>query len=640
MAKTFGGVYIAAAAVLLAALLFFHPWIPLGVGLHLRGLIAGLFPWLALLAPAYDILRRFGGAEQLPALERFLYASFLAVTLSAVVSFILLTLGLLYPFTLPLVGVILIALYRRWWGETLQNIRLPDLPRYIPSSVERFLCASAFIVLLAAALLPPVGYDAHEYHLAVPQGYLDAHSWIAFPLNVYAGFPMNTEMIYLWPLSLGSAVGCTVINLLLAAITVLSLALYAQRVGAVASLAALIFLTTGMTLLLTIHADIDLALSCCGMLLLYGYERYRDEELPVHFWMMVAALGFALGAKYIAALSILAPFMVLLLVDGLTSGRWKLIWAGALVILGGLLLFAPWAVRNLGLYSNPFYPLLNPFFQGEPIFYHELFQAAHSPKPQSFLQNVQDFFLLLPQRSVIAEESLSGGYSALWLLGLPLIWLQRRNMQFWRVLSFILAIYICWFFLTQRNDRFLAPMLPLMALLPAWAVQGVADGASRAWLRGILLCGVAIQLWGMTAFFQNETMNYLRSPSLEVDYLAERLPHYRAIEWLNRQMEEGHRVGRVLFVGEAQTFGAHFQTIAPTVFNFHPLERGLPPGVTHVIYNGSELDRLQRGYGPLGWPLGDFLRNWIEQRRGTSLNPVFDAYPENPGRVVVFEVRE
>jgi hypothetical protein len=309
-------------------------------------------------------------------------------------------------------------------------------------------------------------------------------------------------------------------------------------------------------------------------------------------------------------------------------------------MLGGGLLFVPWLIRNQWLYANPFYPLLFSWFGGEPAFYSDLFRAAHAAPPQSPWQQVSLFFTI-PLQKTVGSQHLAG-FSLLGLAGLPVFFSARTHHPAWRGLCFVFCAYLLWFFATQRNDRFLASVIPVLSLLPALLLEHLPSMEAKRWLHSLILGVIGIQLWFSSLFvFHTETVDYLQTPTLEPLYLADALPHYRAIEWLNQEKKERGGVGKVLFLGEAQTYGAEFSCLAATVFNFHPAIEGdgFPPGVTHILYNQFELDRLDKGYGPLGWPLGAPLRGWFEQAKETSLTPVHDAYPEKPGHIMVYQVR-
>lgn len=633
------------AVLVVVPLLGLHGWLLLALALHLRTVAAGMLPFLAFLPWADRLVIRLSQDSGLEVEDRILYSAFVSLALASACAFGFLTLRIAYPAVLQIAAGGLLVWHWTWWREALQQTAQAWKrrgPGSTPSS-EKIFFTVALILAGAAAVMPPLDYDAHEYHLPVPGHYLKTGGWQAFPYNVYAAFPMNVELLYLWPLSAGSTAGCTVLNLLFALIT----ALGAWRLSRIwgmprdSLLVPVVFLATGLVVRLIAQGSIDLALSASAVVLLYAYERFREDRRRIDAVMMALALGYAFGAKYIAALSIGVPFLALLLADAGTIRDRRLSLPLLAVWAGGASLFLPWAVRNAVLYHNPIYPLLTNWLGGTPAFFDEVFRRAHAAPSADWMGTVWQFLALPFRKSFI--ESLPLGFSALWLLGIPAILRTPRSHPAFRTLVFLAAAYLGWFFATQRNDRFLAPLLPLMALAAAYAVYpaglSIRMDAFTPALRRLLLGVAAFQLWAAaTVLVNRETAGYLMTPGLEEDYLAERLPHFRAIDWINRNRDT-LGVRRVLFIGEAQSYGAQFEAVAPTVFNHHPLEQGLDRSVSHILYNGYELDRLRKGYGPLGWKLGDTLQAWVDSAKDKNLKPVFEAYPQNPGRIVVYEVK-
>ncbi|MFB3786241.1 MAG: hypothetical protein ACE15F_07720 [bacterium] len=633
------------AVLVLVLLLGLHGWLLLAVALHLRTVAAGILPFLAFWPWADRLIMRLAKENRLEADDRTLYAAFGSVTLGSACAFGFLTLHIAYPAVLQITAGGLLVWHWGWWRDLLQQTAQAMKRRgsaSVPSS-EKIFFTVALLLAGAAAVMPPLDYDAHEYHLPVPEQYLKTGGWQAFPYNVYAAFPMNVELLYLWPLSAGSTAGCTVMNLLFALIT----ALGAWRLSRIwglpreSLLVPVVFLATGLVVRLIAQGSIDLASSASAMVLLVAYERFREDRRYIDAVMMALALGYAFGSKYIAALSIGFPFLALLLADAGAIRKKQLLVSLLTVWTGGLALFLPWAVRNAVLYHNPFYPLLADWLGGTPAFFDELFRRAHAAPSADWLATAGQFLALPVRKSFV--ESLPMGFSALWLLGIPALLQTPRNHPAFRAMVFLAAAYLAWFFATQRNDRFLASLLPLMALAAAYSVYPAGSALRMEAFTPVLrrlVCGVvAFQLWAVANVLVNrDTAGYLMTPGLEEDYLAERLPHFRAIDWINCN-RDALGVRQVLFIGEAQSYGAQFEAIAPTVFNHHPLEQGLDRSVSHILYNGYELDRLRKGYGPLGWKLGDALQAWIEAAKVKNLKPVFDAYPQNPGRIVVYEVK-
>lgn len=663
-------IIIAALFVCTAAAVFWnHSAYLLPLLLHTRTLIAGSIPVIAFSVPTLLLLNRSSSFQSFAHSDRVIFTIFFAWCIAAFVPITLLTLGVLS--SASLFGVCAIALilsyptYKQWILSFNNRKYFGDINDH-PTHL-RVLFIVALLVSLIAALLPPLGYDAHEYHLATAQQYLIHGNWIWFEHNVYAAFPMNVEMLYLYPLAVESAAGCTVINLQMAILTGLAVARLANRGGYHCSplLPIVLYLSTGIVLRLIVDAKNDLALAMCAALLLYGYEMLRREYSTPAFLMMSFALGFGLGMKYITILAVLMPFMIMVGFDALLHNRWNLLKYAIIACIGATVLWSPWLIRNMLLYQNPVFPLLTDKLGGTPEIFTALFSAAHAseiykvnhglkPMPSSglFISQLTEFFWLPFRKMLLGNpdpmpNALPFGFAIYGVL-FPMALLKRdwKSSVAFRVIVFSLACYAIWFFVTQRNDRFLASLFPVIALLPCLALATLNWGSTLCKTIYIsLLCLVGYQQLSQSiSLMRQDTFDYILFPTFEQEYYGKHLPHYRAIAWLNQQQAEGKPIGTVLFIGEAQSYGAKFNAIIPTVFNPHPLldqnnqPKPLEETITHILYNAFELNRLDRGYSPLGWQQGTPLRNWITQNRTTTLNQVNDAIPEQPGNLVVFEV--
>lgn len=654
---------------ILIALVWNHPVYLIPVALHLRTLIAGSVPLLAFAVPAYLILKRFPIFQTLNLVDQIIPTILTSWLIAALVPILLLTCGLLSPASLFAVcGLSLLLSYPTYKQWILQFPTQTMRQAWNNNPAHwRLLFITALILGLIAALLPPLGYDAHEYHLAAAHQYLMQGYWVWFEHNVYAAFPMNVEMLYLYPLAVENAAGCTVINLQMALLTALVVARLAKMGGyqGPTLMPIVLYLSIGIVLRLIVDAKNDLALAMCAALLLYGYEMLRREYSPLWLLLTIGALGFGFGAKYIMILAVLFPFLAMVGIDAILHKRWDMAKYAIIMCFGGVMVWSPWLIRNVLLYHNPVFPLLTDKLGGTPEIFTALFSAAHAseiykvnhgikPMPESglFISQLIEFFWLPLRKMMVGNpnpmpDALPFGFAIYGVL-FPLALIKRdwKSSLAWRAVVFSLACYVIWFFATQRNDRFLASLFPVMALLPCLALAILNWRSSLCKTLYIsLLCLVGYQqLCQSISLMRQDTFDYILFPSLEQEFYEKHLPHYRAIAWLNKQQAEGKPIGTVLFVGEAQSYGAKFNAVVPTVFNPNPLLNQynqpipLDKNVTHILYNAFELNRLDRGYTPLGWQQGTPLRNWINQNHSTILKMVYDAMPEKPGNLMVFEV--
>lgn len=628
------------ALLVLLVLSFLYRNELMGPLLHMRGWIAGLLPLLMFWSVAEHAVKRFAPDDNES--EHLIYTAFLSFAIASLFGFVMLSLRIGSPIVFIVLSAFFIILDRRAWARRFTAWMLSIRNADISSEKINYFISAAILLLAAAASLPPLWYDTHEYHLYAPQQFLRNGAWVHFSSNVYCAFPMNVEMLFLWPLSVDSSVGCKVILFAYCLIGAAAVAALAKRWGAGrnAAWSALIFLATGLLLRVLMQGKLDAALAASTAVLLLAYERYREKANLLDGFIIAAAMGFSLGAKYVSALSIAAPFVVMVMIDVAASKQWRRGKALAWCAAGAAAWCAPWLARNAFLYENPVYPLLTQTLGGTPPIFAELFQAAHAPASAPLAQQLFDFFWLPLKKSLF--EPMPIGFSPLWLAALPLLFAKPKNSGLLRGAAFCVVAYVGWFFLTQRNDRFLAPLMPLLAIFPVFVIAHCSQCRAQRALKVFFSLFIVMQLWlGARVVVNSDSIEYLSSPTLEEIYFAKRMPHYRAIEWLNQQWQKDPgQISRVIFVGEAQAYGAKFNADAPTVFNHHPLENGVLNGVTHILYNRSELSRLAKGYGPLGWRLGPLLQQRMDELvQNGQIEEVYHD-PEYPEVIKVFRVKD
>ncbi|MFH1743377.1 MAG: glycosyltransferase family 39 protein [bacterium] len=621
---------------------------------HLRDLLAGLIPFAIGLPLGLFLLsigEKKGGSLDL---ERILLALGLGQGILCGFTFLLLTFHIFYAPVIPLLTALIVIVFLRKWKEIFYQIQsgcqIDRVERTSPRSIVFFLICAG-ILSLSCALLPPTNYDALEYHLAVPGTWLTQHGWGSFPHNVYAWFPMNVELLYLWGLALAEVPATTVINFLFAAACAVGIWVLGRRRGGEQSgwLAVILFISSGLIIRLVIQADIDLGVCFYSLLAWLAFVRWTEREDRRSLILSAIFVGISLGCKYIAAVSVWIPMLLLVLVGApkekrLTGLLWMLLLPACVAL--------PWLVRNLVMVGNPVFPLLYAWFGGEgwtPAA-NAFFNAAHSPKPM----NLGGHFIEMIRLPIDLTMRQSNIFSPLILVGIILIVIHLRKDRLVRLLLFYsFVVFALWFMCTQRNHRFLVTVAPPLALVAAW---GLGHGGN--WLRRPvrwpiwILCYSSLYL-PLAVLSLSGGMGYLVEGENVAQYYDRLMPHMRAIHYLNEQ--DTNSPVRVLFVGEAQAYGSRCDAIVPVVFNVHPWVRHDPSGkaipqtpeqaaarlremgVTHVLYNASEMNRLSRGFIPLGWPDGAELARLVHLMEGKWLRPVFDT---EEGIIRVYEVAD
>ncbi|MBI2192631.1 MAG: glycosyltransferase family 39 protein [Planctomycetes bacterium] len=549
------------------------------------------------------------------------------------------TAGLLRPlFLLGVAGLCILgvrdlAAVRADVESAAASVRGHGLGRVLAASAPALLL---MVLAALAACVPPLDYDALEYHLGAPAEYYRAGRIDFIRYNVYSNFPFNTEMLYLL---------CTVIagdlltgaflaqcvNLQLgllcaAAVGMAGWRIFNPRAGFVA---ALVFLISPWFTRSAIKAYDTLALSLYAFLAVYAFYRHVQspdaQAKPTLRWLALAAVtaGLAMGTKYPAFLFVGMPLALATAAFGIARktpapalGRQL-----ALAALIPLLLVSPWLIKNAVHTHNPIYPLLGNLFPG-PEWDAERearFVRAHRAEWLGPLDLLRE----AGYRAFLAE-----GSSPLFIVFLPaLLWLGegRRASAFF--LGYTALFFLLWACFTHRIDRFLVPALPGLCLLAGAGFSACIERPVRT-VAGALLAGllafhtfegliVHAHLDGLQVALGIETPEeYLRRVAQHTNFPAE------AVGYLNREVGPKLNDGeRVLFLGDAETFYCDRNYfLSATVFDRQWLDEafGSVPGeslrkpgpedvlralrqirewgVTHLYVNWPEIYRLQTSY--------------------------------------------
>jgi hypothetical protein len=322
--------------------------------------------------------------------------------------------------------------------------------------------------------------------------------------------------------------------------------------------------------------------------------------------------GCAMGVKYPAALFLFVPIGLALFGDFIVRGP----RGRALAILLAWLLavgvaWSPWVVRNVLWTGNPSYPLLYSVFGGSnwDAAKDAKWTQAHAPHAATgsdFGSKMHEIFFSWQLASVLL------------ILFIPFVVLGgRRHARAALLLTAYGALYVLlWFFFTHRIERFIAPLMPLLAVLSGagvWCIQGILPRAVHVIFVLLLLfepsrlvcylnfaesVGTGRGIMSEEQFFADPNRTDFREAYLAMKFINDKLPDD----------------AKVLFIGEARTFYCEKRFSAPTVFDDQPIEQAVAgakspaevyralkkQGFTHVLINADELIRLQdptKAYG-------------------------------------------
>jgi hypothetical protein len=511
--------------------------------------------------------------------------------------------GLLHPWLFRLgLGVFALA------GIGTSKLWRLKWPRPAPQALLPALLIAPFLVIMhLGAMLPAIDFDVLEYHLQGPKEYYQAGRIAFLPHNVYTNMPFGVEMLHLIGMEVlgdwwwGGLVGQLLVALFAPAATVL-IAAATYRAGSrpAAALAAVIYLSTPWIYRMAVIAYVEGPLCFYHAALVWAAIRGRnDRGLELGPWWTLIGLlaGGAMACKYPALISAVIPFGLLGLLE---SCRIRSLRPVLAFVLGWSIVMTPWLARNLLDHGNPVYPLGYHVFGGRH--WDEAREAqwasAHGPK-QPTLGSFAS--------SLVDVAGRSDWQSPLYMAFAPLALLRPGSRRVVLALAGYAAyLFLTWWFLTHRIDRFWLPMLPCLAILAGLGADWSARWSWRI-LRGLILaaallcnfidCSTALtglnEWTGNLSFLRHDLPRRLNPPLATID----------------RELPPS---ARILLVGQAAVFHVNHRILYNTVFNPETIEvlaSGKTPaefhralkdrGITHIYVDWKEINRHRDpdGYG-------------------------------------------
>ena len=271
--------------------------------------------------------------------------------------------------------------------------------------------------------------------------------------------------------------------------------------------------------------------------------------------------------------------------------------------------------------GNPVYPLGYRVFGGQV--WNEAreaqWQQAHGPKAPT---------LVALAGSLVDVAGRSDWQSPLYLAFAPLAFIRPGSRRMAVALAGYAAyLFLTWWLLTHRLDRFWLPLLPCLAIL-----AGLGADWSAVWSWRILRGGIlAIALF--CNFIDCTTaLTGLNEWTWNLAFLRHDLPRR-----LNPPLAAIDRIlppdAKILLVGQAAVFHVDHQVLYNTVFNPETIEllaAGRSPrdfqqvlkerGITHIYVDWKEINRHR---APSGYGFTDFVTRerfaaWVQAGRARS----------------------
>ncbi len=407
------------------------------------------------------------------------------------------TLGLFRPW--PLLTVVLL------WSivGAAELLRRPSARTSLDLRVGPLFGLAAVTALIATVVSP--FYDQWHQHLGFPWLWLQTGSMHSLPHDWYSFMPVNSSLLFAYGLGTLGQWSAQIVHWWCGLVAVLATGSLARRLGnRTASLWAVwIFATTPVVLHLATTAGSDLVVSMFAAGAWIALLRTVDDEAHAGRWWIVAGafVGLAAGTKYIALGTVAIPVAV-----GATVLHRP--WRGGEAaktflrrvspcLLSAVLVFSPWALRNLIATGNPLFPFANGLFEGTlrlPAESAGGFSTTLSGIDTSIGHIIGGLDLGSFEASIDGFPSIGFVYLALIVMAVAEAVRFRRHTTT-SALSLGALAGISFWLVTMHASRYLVPVLvPLAAVLGASAAAVMDRLPKRLRFGTIALVGLLFAL--------------------------------------------------------------------------------------------------------------------------------------------------
>ncbi len=484
-------------------------------------------------------------------------------------------------------------------------------------SIPLALIALGLFLSLVISFSPPTYYDTLVYHYALPQSYINAGRWVGQPTLIYSAFPQNLEM--LWTIGI-VLMGDMLANIFGWVIAALGLAVVYQAGTRLAGKstglwAAALLSVMPSYLLLTPGGYIDVGLTVFIFSSFYALCLWFETRQPMLLLLSGCLAGLATGTKYTGGLAIIIG-AILLIKEGLSKDVKSSLKQAILYGSCSFITFLPWMVKNIYFVGNPVFPFFYSWTMKPSPWVREAgqgyFRALVEYEPRSITS-----LLTLVWDVAVKGLHFGGGMDVLGDLGwgalvclLPLTWLSKKWPTMLRLgMHYLLLFFVAWG-MSRPVLRFFLPAAPLLALGAAFGYTSVKNNTPHWFYRATQTLIAFLLLSNAATFFLvTDSLQLFRVPlGLESRsmHLTKRLKYYSAARFVNSLPENT----LIYIVGDQCSYYYNRPVLVTPVFNNNPLTswaneavnsrdllgRLRYSGVTHLLINHTEMERLDRAY--------------------------------------------
>ena len=490
------------------------------------------------------------------------------------------------------------------------------------------------LIILCAGSSPPIFYDGLIYQLVIPANYLQHHGFTYNPFSTYTSFPANMNLFFAIPLSFNSDIGAQLLSFLFALMIFVALKEFisANVENNSGTFCALIFLTTPVVALTSLLPAVDLALAFYALLSFLLLFQYIKEENKTLLIFSGIAAGIALGIKYLYMMY-LVPISFLALIifpQNWSAGKKtsRFVYFNALA----LLVFSPWAIKNLIIHKDPIYPMLSHVGTSRVEVLNIFFGEKTLP---AILFSIKDY-LLFPIDMNFKTLGAAGIMGCFFIVMIPwIIFCEKRSHHLFKFSLMVSIVGIILFTLTPHSLRYFLIVVPFLCIMYGMALSEAANLFQKAGRIVAYLCIALNIIIGLNQVTTLGLFSYATLHSDRSSFLSRFVEYYDVAEYLNKNAPLS---SRVLMIGEARTFyikqecyyNFYLQPIvleqwikeSATLDNFLALLK--KKNVQYVLFNYLEMNNIVKKLNKDEYfSLPPHYRNILDSFISTHLTPVY-----------------
>jgi hypothetical protein len=417
-------------------------------------------------------------------------------------------------------------------------------------------CITAILVVclflgFLLVLTPAIGKDALSYHLAVPKLFLKHHGIHFIPGNIFAQYPLNSEMLFTIGLALRGDVLAKGIHFVMGLCILVGMWQFTRHhISEIAfiPIALLVFYSIPSVFVGSHMAYSDLPATFYAFLAVYAFVNWfrRREDR----WLILCGLlsGLAISTKYTA---LLLPFLGCLgilwacrhhRVSNQHILRLLLAYVTCAVVVG-----SPFYMKNWIMTGNPFYPLLYKIFDGrgwdpEQARLYDLFLRS-----LGMGRGLWDYLLLPWNVSFNAKmhsPQFDGILGPVFILILPFALGMRKIAIGVKIaMAYCLFTFMFWASSAQQI-RYLIPVFPFLAIMTAY-ILSYYDRRRAVFGVLVILIGGSLGFNGyyiVRDFLKIKPLGVITGSEDRDAFLNRMIPSYAMFQYVNRELPEGSKI--------------------------------------------------------------------------------------------------